>query len=279
MQLRIVHTTGYEYDGRATASYNEARMTPQTTAGQIVVHSRIDVSPAPWTHTYTDYFGTQVTVFEVLDPHEDLRVTATATVHTDRPPARPPSLPWEELALPEVVDRHVEHLAVPALVEPPPDLAERAATIARGAALPGEAALAICALVHEEVEYRSGSTGVRTSAAEAWEQRAGVCQDLAHLVIGCLRSVGIPARYVSGYLHPRADAPVGEGVVGESHAWVEWWDDQWCGFDPTNDQPVGDRHVVVATGRDYDDVRPLSGLYSGVGTSSMFVNVEITRLA
>jgi transglutaminase-like putative cysteine protease len=92
MQLRIVHTTGFEYAGKATASFNEARLTPQTTPGQIVVHTRLEVHPTPWTYTYRDYWGTQVTAFEVLDPHESLTVSATATVHTDRGEPAPPEL-------------------------------------------------------------------------------------------------------------------------------------------------------------------------------------------
>ncbi len=101
---------------------------------------------------------------------------------------------------------------------------------------------------------------------------------MAHLVIGGLRLLGVPARYVSGYLHPRQEPVVGETVGGESHAWVEWWDGDWHGYDPTNDDEPGDRHVVVATGRDYGDVRPLSGIFTGAGTSSMFVDVQVTRL-
>jgi transglutaminase-like putative cysteine protease len=279
MQLRIVHTTGFEYDGRAVASYNEARLTPLTSPEQIVVHTRLDVTPTPWTHGYRDYWGTEVTAFEVLDPHDSLRITSSATVHTNRPQLSAPTLTWEEIRRPAVLDLHTEFLAVPELVRPPEDLAERAQVIASGSTRPGEAAQALCALVHAEVDYRTGSTGVRTQAAEAWQQRAGVCQDIAHLVIGGLRTLGIPARYVSGYLHPSADAAVGETVNGESHAWVEWWDDGWRAFDPTNDKAIGDQHVVIATGRDYGDVRPLSGIYSGGVTSSMFVDVEVTRMA
>lgn len=161
---------------------------------------------------------------------------------------------------------------------PAEDLAERVAAY-RDHDTPGAAARAINEMVHAEVEYQSGSTDAATPAADSWAQRAGVCQDMAHVVIGALRSLGIPTRYVSGYLHPKEDAAVGETVPGESHAWIEWWDDGWHGFDPTNDLEPGDRWVVVATGRDYLDVKPLSGIYSGAATSSMFVQVDVTRLA
>lgn len=279
MQLRIVHTTEFEYDGQATASYNQARLTPQTDADQIVAHSRLDVQPPPWTHTYTDYFGTQVTAFEVLDPHESLQITSTSTVHTHRAEPPEPVLGWGELAEPEVSDRWTEYLALSPIVAPTDDLRERCADLRADAELPGEAARALCALVHEEMEYRSGSTNVRSTGAEAWEQRSGVCQDMAHVVIGGLRSMGIPARYVSGYLHPKRAPEVGETVRGESHAWVEWWDDGWHAFDPTNDGVPGDRYVVIATGRDYTDVKPLSGIFTGARTERMRVDVQITRLA
>lgn len=279
MQLRIVHTTGYEYDGLVAASYNEARLTPVTSADQIVAHTRVEVSPTPWTHSYRDYFGAQVTAFEVLDPHSSLQVTSVATVHTTRPPLSPPRLTWAELREAAVVDALCEFLGVTDLVRPADDLAARAGEIGRATSLPGEAAREVCRLVYDAMEYRRGATDVLTPATEAWQQRAGVCQDIVHVVVGALRTLGIPARYVSGYLHPAKDAAVGETVEGESHAWVEWWDGAWCGYDPTNDEPIGDRHVVIASGRDYGDVRPLSGIYSGGATSSMFVSVKVTRLA
>ncbi len=278
MQLRIVHRTTFEYDGRAVASYNQARMTPLTTPGQIVSHSRVEVSPAPWSFDYRDYFGTAVTAFEVLDPHESMTVTATSTVHTDRSPAGMPTVGWDQLADPDIADEHTEYLALTPAVALHPELTERVARIRGDAGLPGDAARDVCALIHREVEYRAGATDVHSRAADAWEQRAGVCQDMAHLTIGALRTLGIPARYVSGYFHPHARPQVGESVPGESHAWVEWWDHGWHAFDPTNDSEPGDRYVVVATGRDYGDVQPLSGIFSGATTSAMTVDVTLTRL-
>lgn len=279
MQLRVVHTTRFEYDGKAVASYNQARLTPLTSPGQIVVHARVDVHPLPWTYEYRDYFGNQVTAFEVLDPHDAMTVTATSTVQTSRPPAPPPRLAWKDLRDREVEDRWTEHLALPEVVAPPDDLSARVRRLADDCATPGEAARRVCSLVHEEVEYLRGATDVHAHAGVAWEQRAGVCQDMVHLVLGGLRSLGIPARYVSGWFHPQAEPAVGSTVRGESHAWVEWWDEGWHAFDPTNDTEPGDRYVVVASGRDYRDVKPLSGIYSGTATSRMSVEVDVTRLA
>lgn len=278
MQLRIQHTTGFEYDGKANTSFNEARLTPLTLPGQIVAHSRVEVHPTPWAYTYRDYWGSQVTAFEVLDPHQSLTVTALSTVHVDRRPSGDPVMTWDRMREESLVDVHTEFLALPERVAPPEDLRAEARRIAEASSTPTEAAQEVCALVHREVKYVSGSTTVDALAAHSWDERSGVCQDIAHIAIGALRSVGIPARYVSGYLHPRKDPVIGDPVTGESHAWVEWWDDGWRAHDPTNATEPGDRHVVVAMGRDYNDVKPLSGIFSGSGTSRMFVDVQVTRL-
>ena len=116
-------------------------------------------------------------------------------------------------------------------------------------------------------------------ATEAWNTKIGVCQDFAHVTLGALRAVGIPARYVSGYLHPAKEPKIGEKVVGESHAWVEWFSGDWYGYDPTNMLEIAERHVLIARGRDYRDVSPLRGVYAGAGANGVFVTVEITREA
>jgi len=278
MQLKIVHTTTFEYDGLATASYNQARLTPPTNADQIVFHTRVDVSPTPWTYGYRDYFGSQVTAFEVFDPHAALTVTAHSTVQTNRAAAPGAQLSWAEIDSPSVRDRLTEYLASPEVVAPTPDLGVLVSDLGASADSPGAAARAVCALIHAEVAYRRGSTSVMSHAADAWSQREGVCQDMTHLAIGGLRRLGIPARYVSGYLHPSPEPEVNVPISGESHAWVEWWDDGWHAWDVANDLEPSDRHVVIATGRDYTDVKPLSGIFTGAGTSRMAVDVQVTRL-
>ena len=277
-QLRIVHTTGFEYGGKALASYNQARLTPVTTPQQIVLHHRVEISPKPWTYTYRDYFGNEVLAFEVVDPHEALTVTATSTVQVEAAPLPEWATSWEQLARPEVSDRWTEYLMLPELVAPPDDLAARAKEIAAAATLPADAAREICAFVSGEIANAPGSTNASTPATVAWRQRAGVSQDVVHLVLGALRTVGIPARYVSGYAHPVEHPEIGQTVAGDSHAWVEWWDDGWQPFDPTTCVSPGDTYVAVARGRDYTDVRPLAGIYSGAPTSRLFVDVDITRL-
>lgn len=276
--LRIVHRSGYTYAGGATASFNEVRMIPRSSHEQQVLHSRIDISPVPWTYTYTDYWGTTVTAFEIFERHESLTVQATSTVDVQRHTQTEPGLSWADLEDPRLVDRHCELLEVSDRVCPPPDLLERVVALKAASAAPRDLSLAIVGLVHDEVSYVFGATGVHTHASQAWEQRSGVCQDMAHLVIGSLRSVGVPARYVSGYLMPKRDTPIGLPQAGESHAWVQFWDGSWVGCDPTNNILPGDLHVEVAAGRDYGDVAPLTGIFTGVRTADTFVTVEMTRM-
>jgi transglutaminase-like putative cysteine protease len=279
-RLRIRHQTGFRYDGEATASYNEARMLPQSSGGQLVLFSNLDIAPLSSTHAYVDYWGTRVTSFEVLTPHPELALTATSLVEVRPRPHGDHGMTWDALAAhAETASEFVEQLGIAPRTAPPEELAEIARGIARDAADPCAAAHAIAQTVGERIEYMPGVTGVHSTAVEAWEHGKGVCQDITHLTIGALRSVGIPARYVSGYLHPVPDAEIGQTVAGESHAWVEWFCGAWRGFDPTNLIDIGDRHVLVGRGRDYADVAPLRGVYAGPSSSSLFVTVEITREA
>jgi transglutaminase-like putative cysteine protease len=144
---------------------------------------------------------------------------------------------------------------------------------------PEEAAEAISAKVRERVTYMPGATGVRTNAQEAWDKGQGVCQDMAQLTVALMRAAGLPARYVSGYLHPKASAEPGTTAVGQSHAWAEYWAGTWIPLDPTSGAKVAERHVVVARGRDYTDVPPIKGIYHGPAQGDMTVTVEVTRLA
>lgn len=277
-RLRIVHRTGFRYEGHVTTSYNEARMLPSTTDGQFVLEAGIEISPAATQNTYIDYFGTRVMAFEVLAKHSELSLTASSLVEVRPRPHHDSGISWEQLD--EIVQRSVEtveHGNQTRRTTPPEDLVALATDIRSRHATPYGAALEIAETIGREVQYMQGVTGVQTTATDAWEKKQGVCQDITHITLGALRAAGIPARYVSGYLHPRPDAPVGETVTGESHAWVEWFSGSWHGYDPTNLLEIGDRHVLVGRGRDYGDVAPLRGVYAGPFTSSLFVRVEITR--
>jgi len=280
-RLRIEHTTRVRYVSPVITSFNEARMTPLTLPSQITHEARVTAGPGVPVWTYNDYWGTFVSVFDLPEAHDDLVIRAVATVETEpfggpAPAGRRPS--WAELGATAASSRLLEFL----LPTPLTTVAEpiSAAALAEVAGLsPDVTAEAVCARVHEHVTYLPGATGVRTNAQEAWEQGKGVCQDMAQITVSLLRAAGLPARYVSGYLHPDPKAEPGSTAVGQSHAWVEYWAGAWTPLDPTSLAPVGERHVVVARGRDYADVPPLKGIYHGPSGGDMEVTVEVTRLA
>lgn len=275
--LRIVHTTTFTYDKPISSSYNEARLTPAWLPRQRVLDSKIDIQPSSWKSQYRDYWQTDVVVFEVTEAHTALTVVATSQVEVLALTHKEDRVGWDGLEGPMFQDLLSEYLAQSDATQPTEDLAAFAVG-ARERGTPDEAAREICDYLHREMNYVTGSTSVHTPARDAWEAKSGVCQDFAHLAIGALRHIGIPARYVSGYLHPHKDAGVGVTVRGESHAWVEWWTGDWYGFDPTNDKEVADHHVVVARAREYRDVPPLSGVFGG-STSKLDVQVLVTLLA
>ncbi|MHA7275675.1 transglutaminase family protein [Arthrobacter sp. HLT1-21] len=281
-RLLITHRTGYNYVRKVALSYNEARMTPLTDPQQVVLESTLKVSPSSAAvSTYRDYWGTRVTAFDMQSAHEALEVTAVTTVEVsriERITAEEEVVTWERLGSDDVINEFGDWLPQTSLTDPDPEVSARALQLATDCN-PHQAVHAIFDWIKEEMSYVQGVTGVQTNAREAWDTRKGVCQDLAHLAIGAFRSIGIPARYISGYLHPRSSAGIGETVAGQSHAWVEWWDGEWRGWDPTNSGPVSDFHVSVARGRDYKDVSPLKGILSGGGGSTLNVKVEITRVA
>lgn len=278
-RLRIVHRTGFAYDAPATASYNEARMLPHSREGQFVLQATLEISPTATQHAYTDYWDTRVSTFEVLTPHQELAVTATSVVDLRPRGGERVDITWDELALriPTALEL-AEGLAQTPATAPDDEMRQIARQVREAGGSITTAAREICRIVGEAMEYRRGVTGVNSTARDAWPARSGVCQDIAHVALGVLRAAGIPARYVSGYLHPDADAPIGQPVTGESHAWVEWFAGQWCGYDPTNLAEIGESHVHVGHGRDYGDVAPLRGVYAGPSASELFVSVELTRL-
>jgi transglutaminase-like putative cysteine protease len=271
------------YTGPVLTSFNEARMTPLTLPTQTTLESRVTAGPGVPVWTYVDYWGTFVSVFDLPEAHDDLVIRAVSTVETQpfggipAPATRPG---WPELRAHGRAGRLLEYLLPTALTTVADDISAAAIAEASGASLPpDETAAAISALVHDHVTYLPGATGVRTNAQEAWDKGQGVCQDMAQIAVSLMRATGLPARYVSGYLHPDPKAEPGSKSIGQSHAWVEYWAGSWIALDPTSGAPVGERHVAVARGRDYADVPPLKGIYHGPPESNMQVTVEVTRLA
>jgi transglutaminase-like putative cysteine protease len=279
-KLRVRHHTGFSYGSDVHASYNEARLTPPDTASQSVIESRVDVQPGAVMTKYRDYWGTWVHAFDINRSHRELSVAGYSVVETgQRDVSGDANLGWSDLRTTEVQDTWCEYLSTTLYTAVDDQVQTLAANFA-GAATPREAVEGVSAWVHDGMEYEKGSTTVTTTAPEALQARHGVCQDFAHLGLALVRSLGVPARYVSGYLHPSdADAPIGEVTAGESHAWIETWLGEWVPLDPTSGETVGPRHVVVAHGRDYGDVPPLKGVYHGGPAQALDVKVELTRLA
>jgi transglutaminase-like putative cysteine protease len=282
-RLRVEHSTRVRYAGPVLTSFNEARMTPLTLPTQITLESRVTAGPGVPVWSYNDYWGTYVSVFDLPEPHDDLLIRAVATVETEPfagIPAADTRPTWPELRALASDGRLLEFLLPTALTTVTDQISSEAITEISGMSTsPDEAAAAISTRVHDHVTYLPGATGVRTNAQEAWDKGQGVCQDMAQIAVALMRAAGIPARYVSGYLHPDPKAQPGSTAIGQSHAWVEYWVGNWTALDPTSLAPVGERHVVVARGRDYADVPPLKGIYHGPPDSDMQVTVEVTRLA
>lgn len=273
-RLAIEHTTTYRYSNHVHASFNEVRVVPKSNRRQLVLEARVTTTPAAPLYRYEDYWGTQVMCFDIAAAHDMLRVRASAVVETREQPD-PPHVTWEEIA--EVRDRYAELCVASSYTSWDEELSNVAAGLRRSD--PAATVTAVSEWVHETFDYVPGTTGVQTPALEVWRAGRGVCQDFTHLTITMLRALGIPARYVSGYLHPDEEAGVGMQNVGESHAWVDAWTGDWWSVDPTNAAPVGVRHVIVANGRDYSDVPPVKGIHAGSADDDMSVEVRVSRVA
>lgn len=283
MKYRVRHLTRYRYSEPVTLSHHAARLRPRRVAGQAHRDVTLDIRPSPAVLSEArDYFANPATFFTIQDPHTELEVEAGFLVETRPPPPLPEYDPaWEEVraalaigAEPEAMDFLFPSPQLPAIPE--------AEEYARAIFTPGrpliEAALDLTARIHRDFVFDPVATSVGTPLAHVFANRRGVCQDFAHAGIACLRAVGLAARYVSGYI--RTYAPPGkEKLVGAdaSHAWlavfVPGWG--WLDLDPTNDCRAGEDHVVVAWGRDYDDVSPLRGVVLGGGDHQIHVAVDV----
>ncbi|OBH44110.1 transglutaminase family protein [Mycobacterium mantenii] len=277
-RLRVVHTTGYAYQSPVTASYNEARLTPRSNTRQNVILNRVETIPATRSYRYIDYWGTAVTAFDLHAPHTDLTVMSSSVVETERAEPLSTEAGWSDLQSEAVIDRY-DDLLRPTDHTP---ASKRVASVGKKISKthePAEAVVAAADWVRDELQYLPGTTSVHSSGLDALKAGKGVCQDFVHLSLMLLRSMGIPAHYVSGYLHPDRDAVVGDTVDGRSHAWIEAWTGAWRSYDPTNGTEITEQYVGVGAGRDYADVSPLKGIYSGEGATDLDVIVEVTRLA
>ncbi len=287
---RVMHRTTYEYDAPVRYASNEAHLTPRNGDRQWCLAHEISVDPVPSSRNEcTDLFGNSMVTFVVEGGFRSMTVTATSEVVVAKPAASPSGPPWESVVKLLEMDRQPSarearrFRAASRLVPISDTLAEYAGPSFPAGRPVMEAVLDLAGRIYREFAYEPGFTSISTPPVEVLEHRRGVCQDFAHLAIGCLRSLGLSARYVSGYIET-VSPPDGRRLVGAdaSHAWVSvfvpGWG--WVDIDPTNDRLVGDEHITTAWGRDYFDVSPLRGSVDGGGPSHRLeVAVEVTRLA
>ncbi|MFN2410104.1 MAG: transglutaminase N-terminal domain-containing protein [Halomonas sp.] len=283
MNYTLRHTTQYHYSAPVTLCHSEARMLPRKTPHQQCGASTLQIHPLPDVQAERrDVFGNRVLYFAQENIHQTLDVTVITPI-TTRPPAALPenSQAWERVAENLSVDRRFD-IQLYRLDSPFIRRHDELAAFARQCFTPGrpqvDAALALNRLIYETFAYDPSVTSLATPLSEVLESRSGVCQDFAHLAIGALRSIGLAAHYVSGYLETQP--PPGQPrLVGAdaSHAWLATWipDWGWLALDPTNGTVAGEQHPVLAWGRDYADVAPLKGVMNGGGDHQLDVEVDV----
>jgi transglutaminase-like putative cysteine protease len=283
MLLRTAHTTCYGYQRPVSVCHTEVHLTPRMRVNQTVLEYELAANPAPdFSSSHEDYFGNEVTVFAIEEPHRELTITARSLVSlTPRAPLEMEiSPPWEEVR--EQVRRGVTPQTFEAgqfVFESPLIQLDRGFASYASASFPAGRRLLegvddLSRRIFTEFRYDPRATTVTTPVAEVLASRRGVCQDFAQLMIACLRSLDLPARYVSGYV--RSDG----SLVGAaaSHAWVSVYCPEfgWQDFDPTNNlQP--EEHITLAWGRDYSDVTPVKGVALGGGEQDVTVVVEVSE--
>jgi transglutaminase-like putative cysteine protease len=279
MEISLRYVTHFVYTTPVWESHNSLRASPAAGDGQVLHEYGVSIEPEVPVFSYTDSWGTWVDTFDVPQQHSELLVTASARVATTAP-ALPISGPLAGTADMGYIEAGWLYLQPTRHTRWSEEIA-LAAKEAMGVSTDVvEIANSIQDVVRERVEYRTGTTAIGIDLGRLWTERVGVCQDFAHLSIAMLRSVGIAARYVSGYFYASdptdpATAETDEIVVA-THAWLEvavpGWG--WWAIDPTNGSPVGERHTKIGHGRDYDDVTPLRGVY--FGESDHHLAAEVT---
>lgn len=288
MLLHIVHHTRYRYQTPVLLAQHLAHLRPLEKPGQQLIEHQLSISPEPTELLQgLDAFGNWRSFFALQSAHDRLDVSADSLVRTSAHAALSDSTGWELVR--EGFRYRAGARYLPAteytFASPYVPLDERFVAFAHPVFRPGrpllDACTALCSKIHSELQYETASTQVNTPALQALAQGKGVCQDFAHIMIGCLRSLGLAARYVSGYL--LTQPPPGQPrLIGAdaSHAWVSvWCDGGWHDFDPTNDRcgspTPGEDYVTLTLGRDFGDVSPLRGVIQGGGAHSLQVEVTV----
>jgi len=292
MKYRVTHTTKFIYEARVSLCYNLARIRPRILPHQQVIYATLQIDPHPHDHsTDLDFFGNRVDYFSIQQPHDQLVVTATSEVQNAVAESglfnQSAGISWETVRDQLRGDRSPAGIeAFQFTLDSPMVAADRLLADYAAPSFPtgrplDEAVHDLMRRIYQDFKYDPGFSSLATPLKEVLEHRSGVCQDFAHLAIGCLRSQGLAARYVSGYIET-LPPPGKEKLVGAdaSHAWFAVFHPGcgWLDFDPTNNQLPGERHITVAWGRDYADVTPLKGVAYGSGKHKLKVAVDVRRI-
>jgi transglutaminase-like putative cysteine protease len=284
MDFEITHTTRYKYGHPAAEAYGEARLTPPNLPSQTVLSHHITIDPDVKSSSYLDHFGNRVDFFSLPFRHTHLVINNQVLVRT-----HPRELPAESLELSVQESRQIlgsaltdvfEYLQPTRVVPTGKESVQWAKKYLDGRAQLGECLQRLNQAINDEFQYVSGSTENSTPLATIWKMKKGVCQDFAHVGLSILRTAGLPARYVCGYIEtdPPADGRALTGAVA-THAWIEVLVPgmRWVAIDPTNRNWCNERYVAVSFGRDYLDATPLRGTFKGSGGQTMKVRVTMKR--
>ncbi len=291
VRYRIRHSTSYNYADSVSIAHNEARLIPRNTEFQEVHSTRMLIEPTPtFLDRESDYYGNCLSRFALEEEHGRFVITADSdvTVHDPKPPDPAQTPSWDTVVKRLRKPKDDRDLAAYELTFDSPYVRPFAELTALAAEIfaPGrpvlEAAIELTSRIHADLTYDPKATTVATPLAEVVEHKRGVCQDFAHFQLSCLRSIGLAARYVSGYL--RTYPPEGQKRLegaDASHAWVSLYvpDHGWIDLDPTNDMLAGLDHVVVGWGRDFGDLSPLKGVVLGGGAHKVSVAVDVMPLS
>jgi transglutaminase-like putative cysteine protease len=290
MKYTISHKTAYEYFESVGVCHNIARLLPRDTATQICISSSVKIFPEPDVlNQYEDFFGNKVIYFSIDKDHDELEVHVTSVIEKI-PVSHPlhqsvPMVVYDDLGRdlnlsnPDAGDIRQYIFQTP-MTGWNKAINDYALVSFRPGRPLYEAAKELMTRIYTDFEFKSGATSIATPLAVVMKERKGVCQDFAHMAIACIRSVGVPVRYVSGYIE--TISPKGkEKLVGAdaSHAWFSVYIPQmgWVDFDPTNNQIPGDQHITIGWGRDYADIAPLKGIILSSGSHELKVAVDVKR--
>jgi len=283
MIYRLHHATVYDYANPVVLGTHFMHLLPRERPGQFIREAQLDITPAPDSRrNEVDHFGNYTTTVSLTAPHKHFEVALSATIDVlhPAPPLPERTAPWEQIASAAITRVETAEFCLPSPLATPND---DIAAYAEISFPPGEPILTglldLNRRLYADMKYRSGITNTATTATQVLKTLTGVCQDYAHLMIAALRALGLPARYVSGYLRtlPLAGEVKRRGA-DQSHAWIAAWIGDahgWVDLDPTNNLLVSDEHVTLAWGRDFQDVSPLRGIILGGGRHGLRVNVDL----